>query len=367
MMKPVSSRCNMRCRYCFYADVAANRAQADYGRMTPETLRAVLEKVLAEASCQCSIAFQGGEPTLAGLPFFRETVDLCQRLNKNRCRISFSLQTNGLLIDEEWCEFLAENRFLVGVSLDGPKEFHDENRLDTCGKGTYSRVFRALQLLRGHGVETNILAVVTARTARHYGKVHGFFSRSGFLRQQYIPCLDPLDRPRGRDPWSLTPERMGEYLKTAFDRWYQDILTGGAPQHRYFDNLLRMMAGQLPEACGMMGVCARQYVVEADGSVYPCDFYVLDKYRLGNLNADTLADIEARRREADFVRQSRRLPEECGACRWYGLCRNGCWRDREQGRDGAAKNYYCPAYQEFFAYAWPKLEFVSRRMLDQNC
>ena len=149
-----------------------------------------------------------------------------QRKNVNHCNISFAIQTNGLLIDGEWCEFFAENYFLVGISLDGPKELHDANRPDTVGKGTYSRVMHALQLLKSHGVDTNILTVVTADTAKNYRKAYNFFVRSGLDYQQYIPCLDPLDEPRGQQPWSLTPERFEQYLKASFDCWYQDAMRG---------------------------------------------------------------------------------------------------------------------------------------------
>ena len=208
MLKPASGICNMRCKYCFYADETKKRAIANYGLMSFDTLHSVLEKVLSEATRSCTIAFQGGEPTLAGLPFFRQAISICKGKNVNHCSISFAIQTNGLLIDDEWCEFFAENHFLVGISLDGPKELHDANRPDTVGKGTYSRVMHALQLLKSHGVNTNILTVVTADTAKNYRKAYNFFVRSGFDYQQYIPCLDPLSEPRGQQPWSLTPERF---------------------------------------------------------------------------------------------------------------------------------------------------------------
>ena len=362
MLKPASGMCNMRCRYCFYADETEKRTTASYGMMSVETLEAVLSQVLSAAGQSCSILFQGGEPTLAGLPFFEEAVRISRRLNRGGCRVSFSIQTNGLLIDEAWCRFFAENHFLVGVSLDGTKEIHDANRVDAAGNGTYSRVMRALQLLKNHGVDTNILTVVTARTVRSCQKIYGFFARSGFTYQQYIPCLDPLEEERGQHPWSLSPARFEQYLKTAFDCWYRDAMAGRKKYHRYFDNLLLMLNGQPPELCGMLGRCARQYVVEADGSVYPCDFYVLDRYRLGDLRTDTIAQIDRRRRELGFIRESAAEAEECRGCRWRSLCRGGCRRDRDHFGRGIQKNYYCAAYQGFFAYAYPRLAEVYRRI-----
>ena len=362
MLKPASGMCNMRCRYCFYADEAKKRATANYGLMTPETLEAVLSQILSVARGACTILFQGGEPTLAGLSFFEEAVRLSHRLNRHNCRLSFSLQTNGLLIDEDWCRFLARNRFLVGVSLDGTKEIHDANRVDAQGNGTYSRVMRALQLLKNHQVATNILTVLTADAARSYRKIYNFYTRNGFTYQQYIPCLDPLEEARGLHSWSLTPAHFEQYLKTAFDCWYQDAMAGRKKYHRYFDNLLLMLNGQPPEICGMLGVCARQYVVEADGSVYPCDFYALDRYRLGNLRTDTIADIDRRRTELAFIEDSATPAEECRACPWRNLCRGGCRRDRDCFEKGIGKNHYCAAYRAFFPYAYPRLAEVYRRL-----
>ena len=362
MLKPASGMCNMRCRYCFYADEANKRTTANYGMMSAETLEAVLRQVFSAADQSCAILFQGGEPTLAGIPFFEEAVRMTRQLNRSGCRVSFALQTNGLLIDENWCRFLAEHHFLVGVSLDGTKDIHDLNRIDTSGNGTYSRVMRALQLLKKYGVNANILTVVTPHTARSYQKIYGFFARCGLTYQQYIPCLDPLEEERGQHPWSLSPAQFERYLKTAFDCWYRDAMAGHKRYHRYFDNLLLMLNGQPPEQCGMMGRCGRQYVVEADGSVYPCDFYVLDRYRLGNLRTDTIARIDRRRREIGFIQQSAAEAEGCRACRWRSLCRGGCRRDRDHFARGLQKNYYCAAYQAFLAYAYPRLAEVYRRI-----
>lgn len=356
MLKPASGLCNMRCKYCFYADEASKRETANFGFMSLATLNAVLTRTLAETTRALSVAFQGGEPTLAGLPFFEEAVKICKEKNIHHCSVSFALQTNGLLIDEAWCDFFAKNHFLVGVSLDGPKEIHDANRVDADGRGTYSRVMHALQLLQSHGVDTNILSVITANSAGSVRKSYSFFSRSGFDYQQYIPCLDPIGETRGLHPWSLTPERFEQYLKTAFDCWFQDAMRGKKRYHRYFDNLLLMIDGQRPEACGMMGVCGMQYVVEADGSVYPCDFYMLDRYRLGNLNTDTFAEIDDVRKKIGFIEQSAPMDEACKACKWAFLCRGGCRRDRDYFDGGIGRNYYCSAYAHFFDYAWPRLQ-----------
>lgn len=363
MLKPASGLCNMRCRYCFYADEAAKRETASFGLMTHETLEGVLKHILAYATGSCNIAFQGGEPTLAGIDFFRDAVGLAKEFNVNRCRITYALQTNGLLIDNQWCQFLAENNFLVGVSLDGPKDIHDQNRPDASGKGTYNRVMQAVQLLRSHNVDTNILTVITSGTARNFRKVYGFFDRNGLNYQQYIPCLDPLEEERGCHPWSLTPERYQQYLQTAFDCWYKDAMAGKKKYHRYFDNLLFMLDGQFPEACGMMGRCGIQYVVEADGSTYPCDFYMLDEYKIGNLSTDTVEEINKHREEIGFIEQSTDPDSRCLLCKWRSLCRGGCRRDRDYFAQGIQRNYFCSAYKAFFDDAYPRLVEVYKLLV----
>lgn len=361
MLKPASGLCNMRCRYCFYADEQKNRSVPSYGLMSEEVLRAVLTRVLEYADGECTIAFQGGEPTCAGLPFFRRVVELEQKLNHKEVAIHNAIQTNGYVIDDEWAQFLADNHFLVGVSLDGPREIHDLNRLDAKGNGTYNRVMRAIATLKKHGAEFNILTVVTSATCRSIRKTYSFFQRNGLDYQQYIPCLDPLGEERGGHDYSLTCEAFGQYLKDLFDCWYEDARKGRLTYNRYFTNLLLILTRQQPEACGMLGQCGRQYVVEADGSVYPCDFYMLDEWKLGNFLTDTVEDVDRRRDALGFIQMSIDVNQTCQKCKWFPLCRGGCRRDREPMVDGKLqKNYFCEAYSQFFEYAYPRLAQVAR-------
>ena len=357
MLKPSSGACNMRCRYCFYADETRKRETENYGFMSGETQEAVVRKTLAQARDGCTFAFQGGEPTLAGLDFYRRQARLEAQYNLNRVPIHHAIQTNGLVIDDQWGAFFAREKYLVGVSLDGPREIHDAYRLDARGEGTFHRVMGAIRILQKHQVDFNILVTLTQPCARSSRKVYGFFRKQGFAYQQYIPCLDPLGEERGGHDYSLTPEGFAYYLKSVFDLWYQDCRKGEMPYHRYFYNLLAILQGQRPEACDLRGICGVQYVVEADGSVYPCDFYMLDQWRLGNLVTDSFEQIDRRRQELGFLQRSQKALERCRGCRWLPLCRGGCCRDRE-GAAGAplGENYFCPAYQEFFAYAYPRLE-----------
>lgn len=360
LIKPASGNCNMRCRYCFYADELDNREIRSYGKMSVDTMHTIVDKAMEYGDYECTIAFQGGEPTLAGLDFYRDLVAyVTAHENPKKLKIHYALQTNGYLINEEWAAFLGENHFLVGVSLDGLKEIHDRYRLDAAGKGTYQRVISAIRLLEKHQVEYNILTVVTAATARNGQKIYNYFKKNHFGYQQYIECLDPIGEEPGQHEYSLTPEKYGEFLKSMFDAWYLDMRSGTYVYNRYFENLMMIMAGQQPESCNMRGVCGKQWVFEADGSVYPCDFYALDQWRLGNIQENSFEEMDEKRDGLGFIQWSMRQQEDCQKCRWFGLCRNGCRRNREPVMaEHTNRNYFCKSYQMFFEYAYPRLEEI---------
>ena len=360
LIKPASGLCNLRCRYCFYADEMAKRSVPSYGIMTRETLERVLRRAFDYASDPVTLAFQGGEPTLAGLDFFRAVTSLTAERNLKKLPVHYAIQTNGILLDDDWATFFAEHQFLVGLSLDGARGLHDLNRVFPDGSGSFDTVMDRATLLKRHGVEFNILTVITKQAAGNIGGVYRFFRKEGLPYQQYIPCLDPLEELRGRQDYSLNPKKYEHFLKTLFDNWYRDLIKGRYVYNRYFGNLVGMMLLQPPESCGMSGHCSMQNVVEADGSVYPCDFYVLDQYRLGNLCTDSFEQIQLRRKEIGFIEQSKAVHQKCAVCRWYPLCRGGCRRDREKADGTLGLNYYCSAYEEFFSYAVPRLEKLAQ-------
>lgn len=357
MIKPASGACNLRCRYCFYADEMSLREAPTLGVMSDATIENVIEKSLAAAERVCSFAFQGGEPTLAGLDFFRRVVELQKKHNTRKVEIHNALQTNGMVIDDEWAAFLGENKFLVGLSLDGPKDIHDCYRVGVGGAGSYKTVMHAAQLFAKHKVDFNILTVVTKFSAKKIGSIYGFLRRNGFDYQQYITCLAPLEDEAVSVDASPSPDELGDYLCRLFDAWYADAKRGDLVYVRLFANILDMLRGAPPESCNMCGHCNNQYVVESDGSVYPCDFYVLDEWKLGNLNTDSFANLDARRRELGFIEQSLPVPDECKTCEFGYLCRNGCRRERAENPDGSAgKNIYCAGWKKFYAYALPRFK-----------
>ncbi len=290
MIKPSSSGCNLGCKYCFYYDVAANREHKSFGFMNDETLENLIMKTFKDVTHQVTFAFQGGEPTLIGLDYFRKFIDLVAEYNTDRIPINYAIQTNGTLLDDEFCDFLGKHKFLVGLSMDGPKEIHDLNRLDQNRKGTFKLVDRAAKLLNKHSVDFNILTVVTKGNATHVHKIYSYFKKQKYNYMQFIPCINDFNDPVPK-PYSLTPEIYGKFLVDLFDLWYDDIKSGRQVSIRMFDNYVQMMLGMPPESCDMNGFCSVNAIVEADGSIYPCDFYVLDQWKLGNINESGLEEL----------------------------------------------------------------------------
>ena len=349
LIKPASGSCNMRCDYCFYCDEASLRRQAFCGLMTPETLKNVIRRCVVPAERSCSIAFQGGEPTLCGLSFFEKAVEYAGHYKRSGVQIRFALQTNGYSLSEEWCRFFVRNHFLVGVSVDGVRETHDCFRRGKENKPSYEQVMRTISLFDRYGVDYNILTVVHRKIAENIRSIYQDYRKREWNYLQFIACLDPLGQQRGNQPWSLLPESYGQFLIDLFDCWYTDYLRGEAPSIRQFENWIGICLGITPESCEQRGNCSLQYVVEADGSVYPCDFYALDEWLLGNLNRDRLPQIDERRKTLGFCARSRRLPSACQACEWLDLCRGGCFRNRlETGETDRGMNYFCQGYRMFF-------------------
>ncbi len=356
LIKPASSNCNMMCNYCFYIDIAQKREKFSFGFMSLDTLETLVRKSLSTADMECSFAFQGGEPTLVGIDFYLNLVNYVKQYNVKKLKVNYSIQTNALVLDEAWVSFFAQYHFLVGVSLDGNKDINDLNRVDVAGKSTYARVMRAIQLLNKHKVDYNVLAVMTKDSAKNIRKIYQFFKRNGILYQQYIPCLDPLGEERAKKKYSLTPKLYEQGLKDLFDLWYMDLCRGEYVYIRQFENWVGMLKGYHPENCSMMGRCTVQHVVEANGDIYPCDFYVIDQYKLGNILVDDFPQIDEREGNVGFVEPSCKVEDKCKKCKWYPLCRGGCRRDRDIGQEHLSLNYYCEAYQGFFEYAIERLE-----------
>lgn len=356
LIKPVSGACNMRCAYCFYADEMKNREAPCLGRMDERTAHALIDRALQEAERSVTFAFQGGEPTLAGLPFYEGFVRRVGVRNTKRLAVRYVLQTNGLLLDDAWIAFFKRHAFLVGLSLDGPKDVHDRFRETNEGKSGFARTMRAAQRMLRAGVPFNILCVLTGESARAIGRTYSFYMRNGFSYQQYIPCLNPLGCA-GTGGFALTSEAYARALCMLFDAYYADMAQGRYVYIRQFENYAGLLRGCEPESCAMSGRCGIQFVIEADGSVFPCDFYALDAWRLGNVAGDSLSTLAQGEAARAFLHAGDVREAACRICRYFPLCRGGCRRECGDGLHGGT-NLYCGAYKAFFAYALPRLELL---------
>lgn len=366
LIKPASGLCNMRCDYCFYADEMNSRKQASYGMMTDEVMEQIIKKALEKATKRCTFLFQGGEPTLVGLPFYQKWMSYEKKYNKNHIQIAHALQTNGYLINEDWCRFFAKHQFLIGLSVDGVKATHNAFRKDPQGEDTYFKALDAAAQLRSFCVDFNVLTVVTKKTAAKIHRIYESYKHQGFVWQQYIACLDPLHAQPGSMDYSLTPEIYGTFLTDLFRLWSIDLQNGSQPYIRQFENYIGILLGYEPECCEQRGICSFQNVVEADGSVYPCDFYVLDEYKLGNLLTDDFATIEERQRQSSFFEQLKHSSGTCAACKYFFLCRSGCRRHREQPGAAYGQNYFCRSYQMFFDACLPEMEKIAFWLKSKN-
>ncbi|MDF0479207.1 anaerobic sulfatase maturase [Vagococcus sp. PNs007] len=353
LVKPSSSLCNIRCQYCFYADVSSMRDVKSFGKMTSETTEKMIENIFVdlEDGDDLSIAFQGGEPTLAGLKFFNYLAEVISVQSK-KVTVNYSIQTNGLLLNEKWCEFFKEHRFLVGLSIDGTKSRHDAYRIDTKGEGTFNRVLGGMHLLRRYDIPFNILCVVSTQMVGEANDVYNFLQEEKIEYCQFIPCLDEL-KPSGEDEFSLKPEGFYAFYNVIFNRWYEELKEGSYRSIKLFDDIINLLVLKKITACGIVGNCQIQYVIEADGSVYPCDFYVLDEYRLGYIQESSLRELFSKECAKQFICERKELPELCLTCPFRQQCHGGCKRMKDAVYVDKSGRF-C-GYQEILKLIVPKL------------
>lgn len=362
LMKPASQRCNIDCKYCFYHDISQNREVEDYGKMKYETYRQVIKQAVDFANGgTISFGFQGGEPTLVGLKFYEQFINEVQALNTNNSKINYTLQTNGLLINDKWAQFFKEHNFLIGISLDGPQPIHDMNRIDYTKAGTHKQVMRAISYFKKHEVDFNILSVVTKASSTKGAKIANYFEKQNFKHIQYIPCLDGINDEPGVNEYSLSPQNYTQFLCDSFDHYYQQFKLGKPYSERYFDNILSIYLGGNPENCMQRGVCSIQFILEGDGSVYPCDFFVLEDYKIGSIHTDSFMQMLESDVAHNFIKSSMKIHDDCKQCRFLKVCRGGCKRYK-QGYDANSKNIYCESFYNFLIYSEPKFQEMAAKI-----
>lgn len=362
MWKTVSENCNLACDYCYYSTCGGRPGAARDG-----IDRALLEQVIADymARSQGSVGFawQGGEPLLAGLEFFEDVVRLQIRHAPPNTVIGNALQTNGTLLNEDWARFFRRYNFLVGVSVDGPREIHDAHRVTATGKGSFELVMRKIEHLCRHEVDFNILTVLHQDNVGRPHELMNFYARHGLHYVQFIPGMAFHARlPETPARYLVTAEQYGRFLCETFDIWYND----GAPKMsvRFFDNMLSVYAGREAEACKYRRSCSRTVILEQNGDAYPCDFYLSAGYRLGNMATDGWERVLEHPAYRDFLALKEDLPQQCRCCEHLRLCYGGCPRNRAWDSCGgvAGPDYFCSAYRRFFSHAHERLTRLARKL-----
>jgi uncharacterized protein len=384
--KPIGPICNLDCKYCFYLEKE---------RLYPETSGksgwAMSDAVLDAYICQyiasqntsaVSFAWQGGEPTLLGVEFFEKVLAIQEKHAGGR-RIENSLQTSGVLLDDRWCEFLSENRFLVGLSIDGPPEFHNKYRVDRAGEPTFLKAFHGLQLLQKHGVEFNTLTVVQRDNSRHPLEVYRFLRDAGSRYLQFIPAVERTARSGAEDglvlispdsaaeaevtPWSVDPVQYGRFLCAIFDEWVRSDV--GRIYVQLFEVALAAWAGLPPGLCVFNETCGDALAIEHNGDVYSCDHYVYPRNRLGNVLTTSLTEmVESPQQLAFGEAKLTALPRFCRECDYLFACHGECPKHRFiKTPDGeAGLNYLCAAYKRFFSHVDPYMKFMAAELAQER-
>ena len=361
LIKPASAVCNLDCAYCFYLDRDADPYKAlPARRMTPDTLERLVDTYLFYSYPNSIFAIQGGEPTLAGLQFFEKLVELQQQYGRNGQMVSNSLQTNAVLLDKNWCDLFRSYQWLIGVSLDGPEEVNDRFRFNKEGRGTWKRVMQSVETLQAERVEFNILCVLSQANVEKPKELYRFYRSLGIDNMQFIPLAE-FDGAGNPMPFTITPEQYGRFLCEVFELWWPERRK---VRIRVFDNIAEAVAGQKPGTCTMHETCDSYVVVEYNGDVYPCDFFVESGWKLGNINLDSWTEIARRTRRYSFAANKTLAHPECRACEYQSICHGGCPKFRHgPNRRFDDLDYFCQAYKMIYGKSVEPLQKEVKRLM----
>lgn len=380
MTKPVSSMCNLSCRYCYYlekANLYRNEDKAGRFTMSEDLLeRFIRDYIESQTMPQVLFSWHGGEALMRPLSFYKRVVELQKRYARG-VQIDNSIQTNGTLLTDEWCGFFRENGWLVGVSIDGPQEFHDEYRRNKMGQPSFRKVMQGINLLNKHGVEWNALAVVNDFNADYPLDFYNFFKEIDCRYIQFTPIVErlyphkdgrhlasPMDNGKvSLADFSVSPEQWGEFLVTLFDEWVKEDV--GKYFIQLFDATLANWVGQQPGVCTMARTCGHAGVMEYNGDVYSCDHFVFPEYKLGNIRTHTLVEMMYGERQQQFgMDKYAKLPAQCKNCEFLFACNGECPKNRfaftADGEPGL--NYLCSGYKRYFRHVAPYMDFMKQEL-----
>ena len=381
MLKPAGAHCNLACKYCYYLEKNKLYPTAQRHLMSDEMLEQFTrEYIEAQTMNQVLFTWHGGEPLLRSIDFYRKALSLQQKYAGGR-RIDNVIQTNGTLLTDEWCEFFAQNHWLVGISIDGPQPYHDHYRLTAAGKPSWQKVMQGIKLLKKHGVEWNAMAVVNTYNANHPLEFYRFFKENGCQFLQFTPIVERLTRHEdGRtlasfadkdeislSEASVTPEQWGYFLCAIFDEWVRKDV--GKIFVEIFDCTLANWMGISPGICAYSKECGHAGVMEHNGDVYSCDHFVFPEYKLGNIRDHSLIDMLYGEQQQEFSRlKHSSLPRQCKECDMEFACHGECPKNRfmkdKYGDSGL--NYLCPGYYHYYQHVAPYMDYMKQELMAQR-
>ncbi len=364
LIKPTGPDCNIDCHYCFYSCKTSVFGEGRH-RMSDEVAETMVRDYLGQRFEASSFAWQGGEPSLMGLDFYKRVVGWQKEHGADGQVVTNALQTNGTLLDDEWCEFLAEYKFLVGISLDGPKEYHDHYRKDFAGRGTWDRVMAGIEACRKHNVEFNILVLLNDRNVEHPEELWDFFMEQGIDYLQFVQCVENDPETGEIADFSITAEQYGDFLCRIFDVWIEKW--SRKVSVRSFDSILSYLLGSGHTECTLGVQCNDYVVVEHTGDVFCCDFFVEDEWRLGNLLETPIDKLAGAKLKRQFSRNKRQIANKCLVCRYLDICRGGCPKDRlALGKGNKVESYFCEGYRRLFDHTLARFRVLAAEIQAQQ-
>lgn len=364
LIKPASADCNLKCEYCFYLDNHTLYPETRHHRMSDQILERVIATYMATGQPQYSFIWQGGEPMLMGMEFFQKVTELQVKHAKKRSVICNALQTNATLLTYEFVKHLKKYNFLVGVSLDGPASIHNQYRKRINGDGTHETVLQGIEILNRLQVEFNILTLVSSANVKKGREVFNYLCDCGFYYHQYIPCVE-LDEHGILRPYAINGQEWGEFLCTVFDAWLgRDPLRVSV---RLFDSILLLLMDGVRNLCHMNDDCCQYFVVEYNGDIYPCDFFVQPELKLGNINENSWSQLLQLKKYRTFGQQKKDWNKACYSCKYQMFCAGDCLKHRlYSGNKPDNLSWLCEGWKRFFEYSLPEFKKLAAKILHRR-
>lgn len=367
LIKPSGPDCNLKCTYCFYLEKADIFRETTRHRMSDEVLERLIKQLATQASTPFNMVWQGGEPTLMGLDFYKKAADLQKKFFRPKSYTN-GFQTNGVLLNEEWADFFKKEDWLIGLSLDGPAFIHDEYRVDLGNKPSHAKIEAKAKMMIERDVKVNAMCCVTSLSAQHPDEIYNYYKNLGMYFMQFIPIVetDKNDPSKAAD-FSVTPEQYGNFLKRIFDLWYEDFRKGTNTIYvRDIESVFFNYLGMNSPECVFNEECGGYLVVEYNGNAYSCDFYVEPEWELGNITSGRMIEFLNSDQQTKFGKMKNELPQECYVCEFYDKCYGGCPKDRIKDPRDLGKPRFCQSYKMFFGHADARLKQIAANWKKQH-